>query len=931
MRVLGVLAPLVCLAFAGRALAQVDPSGSWRTLHTPHFRIHFRPAYRDVAQEEAREGERAYRLLSSELHAPRGAVDITLGDDIDAANGFTSVFPSNRITIFLTPPATDPGLQRYDSWLRLVTVHELTHVFHLDRARRFWGVLQDVFGRAPGLFPNEYQPSWVTEGLATYYESKFTNGGRVRGSLHTQVLAADQAAGASRSPWDALLFTRWADGLVPYAYGSRFFHYLAGEAGDSVLPRFVEATAGQAIPYRVGRQLGRAAPGRTLVGEWPRGTRPATAPSVGPSGEILDRGLWTEPVPRVSPDGRRVAYLRDDGKGARLLRVVDVGDHHTVREHRVNGAVSYDWVGDTLVVAQLDFVDRWRVRSDLYRWLPGGRWARETHAARLTEPRAGGGRLSSIALGPARDYPTLPAPSEAEAGATWGDVVPSPDGRWIAATRNAGGHWALVRWPANAPDSAAILRAARGVLADPAWTPDGALLYVSDDSGFPQVYRWSDAAGPGGGAVTAEPLGARAPAALPDESLLYATLSAYGWELKHAAAARTATPGPFPEPLPFDPAPAVPTRETGYTAGPSLRPHFWIPLFVDAGAAGRFGGAATAGSDAVGRYSYLTWALLSPAPLRGAGSFAAVSHLLGNPTLDFNVSADWSLTGTTAGGTVVSERDQDAALGASFVTRRWRTVASLRLAGEFEGTRFVAVPDTMLSAICTGCDSRDLIGASATLGLAHFVSAPLAISPEDGFAWSVTFRRREEQGSSRWSNEIRSRLGLYARLPALGGFAHHVLAVRLAAGATGGPIGKLLKVGGVSSGTFDLGFGQSFGDTRTFPVRGYAAGELRGRRAATATIEYRLPLALLGRSLGRLPFGADKLSVSLFGDVGGAWDGAPARLTRLRSAGLEVVGDMTFNYDFPTRLRFGVAAPLVDPPSGRPRRLQAYVAFASDF
>src|SRR5438309_4329354 len=53
------------------------------------------------------------------------------------------------------------------------------------------------------LFPyttlfRSYQPSWVTEGLATYYESKFTNAGRVRGSFHTQLLGADRAAGSLR-------------------------------------------------------------------------------------------------------------------------------------------------------------------------------------------------------------------------------------------------------------------------------------------------------------------------------------------------------------------------------------------------------------------------------------------------------------------------------------------------------------------------------------------------------------------------------------------------------------------------------------------------------------------------------------------------------------------------------------------------------------
>src|SRR5438105_8391064 len=99
------------LLLAGRAEAQVDPSGPWRTLHTEHFRIHFRPAYRAVAEQEAREAERAYHLLAGELRAPRGVIDLVLGDDADVANGATSVFPSSRIYVMLPPPLGDPGLQ----------------------------------------------------------------------------------------------------------------------------------------------------------------------------------------------------------------------------------------------------------------------------------------------------------------------------------------------------------------------------------------------------------------------------------------------------------------------------------------------------------------------------------------------------------------------------------------------------------------------------------------------------------------------------------------------------------------------------------------------------------------------------------------------------------------------------------------------------
>ncbi len=79
------------------------------------------------------------------------------------------------------------------------------------------------------------------------------------------------------------------------------------------------------------------------------------------------------------------------------------------------------------------------------------------------------------------------------------------------------------------------------------------------------------------------------------------------------------------------------------------------------------------------------------------------------------------------------------------------------MAGELENTRFVGEPETRLAAICVGCDSRDLVGASATLGVAHFDFARLAISPENGFAATVTFRRREPAARGIRGPTLRSR------------------------------------------------------------------------------------------------------------------------------------------------------------------------------
>src|SRR5439155_1312143 len=82
---------LLLALLATPAVAQVDPSGAWRTLHTEHFRIHFRPSLRPRAVVAAAEAERAYRLLARELHPPRGIIDPTLSDDVDTPNGFTTV------------------------------------------------------------------------------------------------------------------------------------------------------------------------------------------------------------------------------------------------------------------------------------------------------------------------------------------------------------------------------------------------------------------------------------------------------------------------------------------------------------------------------------------------------------------------------------------------------------------------------------------------------------------------------------------------------------------------------------------------------------------------------------------------------------------------------------------------------------------------
>src|SRR5574341_1760737 len=372
-----VLSSVLLILAAPSARSQTDPSGPWRTWHTPHFRIHAQPWNAAAAEKVALEAERAYALLSRELRPPRGTIDLTLHDNVDFSNGFTTVFPSSRISIFLNPPAGDPLLAPYDDWLRLVITHELTHAFHLDRTRGLWRVAQYVLGRAPGTFPNSLQPSWVAEGLATYYETRLTASGRLRAGFHDQLLASAAAARRWPAPGDAtLLSPRWPSGFRPYAWGSHFVQWEAGARGDSVVRGFVERTSKNLWPLLFlfpgvtpaiegAGGVGVDAAWEALRAEW------EVKASGSSPGRIIARGLRVEPRPRLSPDGHLLAYVHADGRADVRLMVREVASGQTVAAHRVNADVSPWWRGDTLYVSQRGFTLPVGIRAARYRWLPG--------------------------------------------------------------------------------------------------------------------------------------------------------------------------------------------------------------------------------------------------------------------------------------------------------------------------------------------------------------------------------------------------------------------------------------------------------------------------------------------------------------------------------------------------------------------------------
>ena len=93
-----------------------------------------------------------------------------------------------------------------------------------------------MFGRvnAPWpFFPASAVPRWVSEGLATWYESELTDAGRVRGTYHDMVLRTAALEGRFESIGQAAGGSpQWPEGTRAYAYGSLFFEHLLDKYGD---------------------------------------------------------------------------------------------------------------------------------------------------------------------------------------------------------------------------------------------------------------------------------------------------------------------------------------------------------------------------------------------------------------------------------------------------------------------------------------------------------------------------------------------------------------------------------------------------------------------------------------------------------------------------------------------------------------------------
>ena len=756
---LGRFALGVGLAFAagmptaGEAQA---PNEAWRTITTEHFRVTFPQSLEMLGRKAADRSERAWSQLEEHfIDPPGGMIDLLLTDHTDVSNGFAQVTPTNRITIFARPPVDVLSIGHNDEWLELVITHELAHIVHLDHVTNPIGrAARAVFGRVTldwPFFPELGTPRWLIEGLATWYETRLTDAGRIHGSfLEMQIRTAvledrfeniGQASGGS---------PLWPGGNRAYAYGSLFFEFLLDRHGEEKMADFVDAIGGQWVPYRIDA-AGRHAFGVSLTDEWESWEESLRVEYADLDERLMRTGPITEPErltdgarwalhPTSSPDGRWIAHTRSDGRSDIQLQVRDVTTDEVHSLGRTNGLATFGWMPDgRLLVSQLELEDPYRSYGDLYFFDLDGRQERLTEGARIGQPsvnpdgsravavRQGNGTnsLVFVDLGSGDVTPFVdPDPEVHWAFPRW-----SPDGRWIAATR----------WTPGAYHDVVVLDAISGTVVEqvtedrafdlgPSWSPDGRwLVWASDRTGtFNILGAPIDAASGSAGEpvlLTNLRTGAAYPSVDAAGGMLY--FSGHhvdGWEVERTPFRPNGSVAAAPAIARFDPTMSQPERGLvegpveGYSPFPTLRPAYWEVSYsdpVETPAVSRgdtflrrreilgFGlGIKTSGRDLVGRHAWgaVGRATTTGGKFEGSASYAFLG--LGNPLFQVSAAQSYDDGGQSVlepdlDTLIILERQQSVEGAVTFLAPKWRRSLSLTLGGGLSWQRRQLLDDAL--------------------------------------------------------------------------------------------------------------------------------------------------------------------------------------------------------------------------------------------
>jgi Tol biopolymer transport system component len=876
------------------AATWLDPGLKWKTLETPHFSIHFYDEEEKIARRLAPIAEEVHeKLVSIIKHKPGLKTNVVLLDTSDHGNGWATVIPDPRMTLFLTDWSTNLNPSKHDLWLKFLFTHEYTHILHLDIIEGSAILPNLLFGRL--LFPNTMEPWFIIEGLATYAETKYSQWGRGRDPRWEMIMRMDILENNLKSINQAAVNTvLWPMGHVRYLYGVEFLEYLSEKYGEDKLISLAHVYGDFAFTYGIDAAflfLYRKSMG-LLWEEWLVHARDKYQRQKEKLGEITEPKLITRTgyynlKPKWSKDSRRIYYQQRNADSYPSLRVINRDGSHDkkiVEGSVLSNSLSLDPAGRKLLFTKSDTYKNYYTYKDLYTYdLERKRLKQLTKGQRTGDAdfSPDGSKIvfvknklgthSLMVMESNGSSPRLL--SSFEENVQYFSPRWSPDGSRIAVAKWAPGGEQKI-YLVN-PETGGQERLTSGANltseANPCFSPGGDYLFFdSDRSGIVNLYAYHFES-KRLYQITNVLGGAMMPDVSPDgRRIAYVSYSSKGYDI----AVMSIDPSTWKEVRTTLIETSYDARDSklearsntyeihDYNPIPTLLPKFWLPLeSLNENAIQTF--IYTQGTDILGHHSYgisfnYDWAGDKPQ----YSLFYVNNQFLPRiaiASMDLSVPYDWDSSTLW-----MKEKSQQVSFSLydNRVFYEWdRQVLSVG----YEQTNITNI--SSIDAVTPKPSLGDIKGVFLAWRYLNARSYAKSISPEDGI--DLTLRvtmNSSDLGSDYTNTNYRASLASYFPAP----LKHHVLAPTL-------------------YGFYSRGdqLEQSNYSWRYLPLRGYPSTNLKGNKGILLSTEYRFPMWYPegGFMYGYTFF--DKIWGNLFFDAGGATFDQVSNLKLKRSLGLE--------------------------------------------
>ena len=917
------------LGFPSYGSTWLDPSLKWRTIETPHFSIHYYDRTEAQAKRMVDIAEEVHSRLAPILkHAPDLKTNVVLLDITDYSNGYTTVIPNPTVTLYMADIGSNLRPAAYETWLKYVFLHEYTHVLHLDTVEGSGKLFKLLFGRVS--FPNGVMPTFMIEGMATYFETRHGYGGgrgddpRWEAMMRMDVLE-DNLKTLDQAAVDTV---KWPGGSLRYLYGVFFLQYLSDQYGEDKIIRMSQEYgdyffAGEGMDVLCQRVYGKSLP--SLWNEWIDHMKTKYAEEkkrMGKEGltrfrQLTDRGYYIL-KPKWSPDSQYIYYSQNNQDEYPSIRRIEPDGGRD--EKMIEGIVlddSMSIANGTLYFSKGDIVRNYYTYKDLYTFdLNNGRVKKLTEGLRAADPAVSmdgrtlvyvkddGGKRTLWSLNPGSMQTSMIGKDEPDV--QYLSPAFSPDGSKLAVAKwTLGGHQDIYLIDLKTLKEQRLI--SYGLSANPCFSPDGKfVIFDADGSGVCDLYAC--AIGTGKLYKITNVLGA---AMMPDVSPDGKRIACINYSSRgHDLAVMDYDPAKWREVLNpseaknekiakeqtneltgvisasrenFKPA-TIETETHDYNPWPSFFPKFWLPYsFSDENGTHML--IYTGGVDALSQHYAEVQFGYDWAVNRSSYSILYANNQF-QPQLMVGLYDAVAPYSWDNGSNIYWERERGGALSCSFIGNR--------VFHEYDRQIFTVgyIYENLSNASSLEILSQqpslgDIRGAMVGWSYSSARQYGYSVAPEDGI--DLTFQGRffsKELGSDYVFNNYAVTANKYIGLP-----AHNTIALKSWASYIRGE--QIVQQGYTWN---SLG------------VRGYPGASFTGTKMLKASIEYNLPISYIESGWGYGLTFFDRLWATLFFEGGSATYGKLDSAPVYRSWGGEISLNTVNLYGYiPFTLKVGYA------------------------